>query len=79
MTFMFEVYYPCPVDKERESRISTALQPFAARLDFYEAPPEGVEGGVVLTFEMPSREAAERGIEAVKALGEYVEGPSPYG
>ena len=77
-SFMFEIYYKAPVSSEREEAIASALKPFGGRLDCHEYSG-GSDGPVILTYEFGSLEQANAGAEVVRALGEHVEGPGPYG
>jgi len=78
MTFMFELYYRSPEDKEREARITAQVAAGGGRLDFRE--PADKEGGpIVLTFEFDSEAQAEAVASALRERGEHVEGVCSYG
>ena len=78
MTFMFELYYSSPEDKERESRIIAEVAAGGGRLDFHD--PADREGGpVCLTFEFESEAQAELVAAALRERGEHVEGVCSYG
>ena len=78
MSFMFEVYYPAPRDKEREDRIKTAVCEFDGTLTFQEESWVSQCPSICLTFEFETLESAEAAIVRLQLLGEYVEGPYDY-
>lgn len=79
MSYMFEVYYRPPADPTRESALAERVSRLGGRLDYREAPAEGLPGGVCLTFEFNDIDRARDAADALRAQGEYVEGPVDYG
>lgn len=79
MSFMFEVYYPAPVDHPRESRISEVVARFGGEVTYREEPSGWPSRGVCLTCEFPGREPAEAATVFLREIGEQVEGPVDYG
>ena len=77
MAFMFEVYYKPPTNPAKESALTKRVAALGGRLDFREEAGEHV--GVCLTYEFDDRESATRAADALRQLGEHVEGPADYG
>jgi hypothetical protein len=77
MSFMFELYYPSPEDKARETRIISGVVAAGGRLDYREvADREGQP--VCLTFEFQTCEQAESAATALRERGEHVESVCEY-
>lgn len=79
MSYMFEVYYRPPADPSKESTLAERVSSFGGRIDYREAPGVGEPGGVCLTFEFEDWGRAQAAAEALRQLGEHVEGPADYG
>jgi hypothetical protein len=79
MSYMFEVYYRPPEDPTREAALAERVSHLGGRLDYREAPTEGLPGAVCLTFEFADIDRARAAAESLRAQGEYVEGPVEYG
>jgi hypothetical protein len=79
MSFMFEVYHHAPSDREREKRISKEAGRFGGELTCREEPDYEHSQAMCLTYEFNDLDSAERAAEALRALGEHVEGPCDYG
>jgi hypothetical protein len=77
MTFMF-VVYKAPVDRIREATVTAEASRFGGQLDYREEPPSPGEGAVCLTYEFVDRGKAEAAAQALRKLGEHVEGPVNY-
>jgi len=78
MSFMFEVYYKAPVDRQREASLTDRVARFGGHLDFREETP-GARGSVCLTYESDHLDRAEAAAETLRQGGEHVEGPVDYG
>ncbi len=78
MSFMYEVYYKAPADRNREARLTDRVSPFGGRLDFREEP-DGSHGAICLTYEFDQLDRAEAAAETLRQGGEHVEGPVDYG
>jgi hypothetical protein len=78
MSFMFEVYYRPPADARKEAMLTERVTTLGGRLTSREVPESGLRG-VCLTFEFEGHDQAELAAEALRAQGEYVEGPMDYG
>ena len=79
MSYMFEVHYRPPADPARETTLAQRVARLGGRLDYREVPADGLPGGVCLTFEFDDIERARAAAQALRAAGEYVEGPVDYG
>jgi len=81
MSFMFEVYYKAPINKNREKLISREAMRFGVELTFREepGPRDDVRQSICLTYEFDNLAKAEEAAEALRILGEHVEGPCDYG
>ena len=79
MSFMFEVYYRAPVDRQRETALTARVKGFGGRLSYREAPDEDRRGGVCLTYEFDDCDQAEVAAQVLRERGEHVEGPVDYG
>jgi hypothetical protein len=79
MSFMFEVFYKPPANPVKESAVTSRVKALGGRLDYREDPDENALGGVCLTYEFDDFELAARAAEALRQLGEHVEGPVDYG
>jgi hypothetical protein len=77
MSFMFEVYYRPPADPHRETALTERVAELGGRLDYREDSTDLV--GVCLTFEFDDYHRAEAAAQALRELGEHVEGPMDYG
>ncbi len=79
MSFMFEVYYQAPVDREREGKITAVVARLGGLLDCREDPAEGGAGAVCLTYEFDELEPARVAADSLRQQGDHVEGPVSYG
>jgi len=79
MSFMFEVYYKPPADPKKEATVTNRVGSLGGRLDYREDPDEQGLTGVCLTYEFDDFDAAAKAAEALRQLGEHVEGPVDYG
>lgn len=77
MAFMFEVYYKPPMNPAKESALTQRVAALGGRLDFREQAGELV--GVCLTYEFDDLGNATKAADALRQLGEHVEGPADYG
>jgi hypothetical protein len=77
MSFMFEVYYKPPRNRAKESALTERVTALGGRLDFHEEADEHV--GVCLSYEFDDLESATKAADALRQLGEHVEGPADYG
>ncbi len=77
MAFMIEVYYKPPTNPAKESALTQRIAALGGRLDFREEAREHV--GVCLTYEFDDWESATKAADALRQLGEHVEGPADYG
>jgi hypothetical protein len=77
MSFMFEVYYKPPADRAKETVLTDRVTALGGRLDYREDATEVT--GICLTFEFDSPDSAQRAADALRELGEHVEGPMDYG
>ena len=75
---MFEVYYKPPVDPKKEAALLERVAPLGGRLDYREEPEDDAAASVCLTYEFDRLEQAEAAAEALRRLGEHVEGPQDY-
>jgi hypothetical protein len=76
---MFEVYYHPPPDRDREKRISAESARYGGELTYREEPDFEHTEAVCLTYEFRDLDSAEKAAEALRVLGEHVEGPCDYG
>ncbi len=76
MSYMFEVYYKPPANPTKEGAVTSRVTAFGGRLDYREDATE--HGGICLTYEFEDREKATRAAEALRQIGEHVEGPMDY-
>lgn len=77
MSFIFEVYYEPPVNPAKESALTQRVADLGGHLDFREEAGEHV--GVCLTYEFDDLPSAAKAADALRQLGEHVEGPADYG
>ncbi len=76
MSIMLEVYYKAPTNPAKESALTSRVVSLGGRLDFREDATE--QAGVCLTYEFDDCEKAMKAAEALRQLGEHVEGPMDY-
>lgn len=79
MSFLFEIYYHPPADPEKETAVTERVVALGGRLDFREETPNSGRGGICLTYEFDSLEAAGKAANLLRQSGEHVEGPVDYG
>jgi len=79
MSCMFEVYYKPPPNGAKESALTERVTALGGRLDFREETDEHGLGGVCLTYEFDDFASAAKAADALRQLGEHVEGPVDYG
>ncbi|MCI0354118.1 MAG: hypothetical protein L0099_03625, partial [Acidobacteria bacterium] len=79
MSFMFEVYYRPPIDRQKEDALSARVSSFGGKLGFREPPTEDASGSVCLTYEFDDWNQAGLAAAALREKGEHVEGPVEYG
>ena len=77
MSYMFEVYYRPPTDERKEAALTNRVASLGGRLDYRE-DAEGLVG-VCLTYEFDDYDMATKAADALRELGEHVEGPMDYG
>jgi len=75
---MFEVYYKPPVDPGKEPALNQRVASMGGWLEFRENPRDQVRSAC-LTYEFGELSQAEAAAEALRQLGEHVEGPGDYG
>lgn len=78
MSVILEFYYKVPEDLTREARVSNEAVKLGGVLSFKELPEGHASQAICLTYEFPSRQVAEHAAQAIRSLGEHVEGPSDY-
>ena len=78
MSVMLEVYYGKPEDAGRERRIAECASPNGGLVTCREDSGPTC-GGICLTIEFSSWEAAETAKSKLQEAGEHVEGPGDYG
>jgi hypothetical protein len=76
MSVMFEVWYKRPSNPAKESSLTGRVAAFGGRLDYREEATE--HSGVCLTYEFDNWEKANEAADALRQLGEHVEGPMDY-
>jgi|688.fasta_scaffold244707_2 hypothetical protein len=76
MSVMIEIYYPKPVNTQREGSISAHVARHGGRVTFRE---EDSQDTICLTAEFDSWEAARTASNSLQAAGEHFEGPAEYG
>ena len=76
MSYMFEVYYKPPANPTKEAALTSRVAAFGGRLDYREEAEE--HSGVCMTFEFDDLEIATKAADALRQLGEHVEGPMEY-
>jgi hypothetical protein len=76
MSYMFEVYYKPPASPTKEAALTSRVTAFGGRLDYREEAEE--HSGVCMTFEFNDLETATKAADALRQLGEHVEGPMEY-
>ena len=76
MSYMFEVYYKQPGNPLKETALSSRVAIFGGRLDYREDATDHT--GVCLTYEFDNWDKASQAAEALRQLGEHVEGPMDY-
>lgn len=79
MSFMFEVFYKPPANPAKEATVTDRVAALGGRLDFREDADEHGLGGVCLTYEFDDLEKAKKAADALRQVGEHVEGPVDYG
>jgi hypothetical protein len=79
MSFMFEVLYKPPANPAKEAAVTDRVAALGGRLDFREDADEHGLGGVCLTYEFDDLEKATNAADALRQVGEHVEGPVDYG
>ena len=79
MSFMFEVLYRSPPDRQREAVISDRVGRFGGRLSYREEPDGVGVGPVCLTYEFDEFDVADRAASSLRERGESVKGPFDYG
>lgn len=77
MSFMIGVYYKPPTNTAKESALTQRVAALGGHLDFREEASE--HAGACLTYEFDDMESATRAADALRQLGEHVEGPADYG
>jgi hypothetical protein len=78
MSVILEIYYKAPEDLAREARLSGEVAKLRGSFSFKEQPEGAASEAICLTYEFPSREAAEHAATAIRSAGEHVEGPYDY-
>ena len=76
MSFMFEVYCKPPANPAKEAAVTSRVAACGGRLEYRDDATEHT--GVCLTFEFDDREEATKAADALRQLGEHVEGPMDY-
>lgn len=76
MSYMFEVIYKPPANPAKEATVTGRVAELGGRLDYREDATEHT--GVCLTYEFDDRDMATKAAEALRQLGEHVEGPMDY-
>jgi hypothetical protein len=75
---MFEVYYPAPVDLQREARLTQVVSDWGGKLTYREGSAETTPGSVCLTYEFDDQKVAETAAAKLRQQGAHVEGPVTY-
>jgi len=73
---MFDVYYMPPANPAKEAALTSRVVEFGGRLDYREDATEHT--GICLTYEFDDHEKAVKTAEAIRQLGDHVEGPMEY-
>ena len=76
MSYMFEVYYKPPMNRAKESSLTSKIALLGGRLDYREDAVEHT--GICLTYEFDDHEKAMEAAKVLRQLGEHVEGPMDY-
>ena len=76
MSVIFDVYYKRPSNPAKESSLTSRVAAYGGRLDYREDATEHT--GVCLTYEFDTWDKASEAAEALRQLGEHVEGPMDY-
>ena len=76
MSLIFEVYYKPPANPAREAALTSRVAGLGGRLDYREDATDHT--GICLTYEFDDHEKAVQAAEALRHLGEHVEGPMDY-
>lgn len=76
MAYMFEVYYEPSANPAREAAVTSRVAGLGGRLDYREDATEHT--GICLTYEFDDHKKAMQAAEALRQLGEHVEGPMDY-
>ncbi len=79
MSFIFEVFYKPPANPAKEAEVTDQVAALGGRLDYREDADDHGLGGICLTYEFDDLEIATRAADALRQLGEHVEGPVDYG
>jgi hypothetical protein len=75
---MLEVYYPTPVDLQREAKLTQIVSDWGGKLTYREGSPETIAGAVCLTFEFDDQKVAETAASKLRQQGAHAEGPVSY-
>ena len=76
MSVMFEVWRKRPGNPVTEAALTNRVTSFGGRFDYREEATEHT--GVCLTYEFDNWDRAAQAAEALRQLGEHVEGPMDY-
>jgi hypothetical protein len=79
MSVMVEVYYRLPADPKKEAALTERVTALGGRLDYREGPEGNGQSGICLTYEFENFDLARKAADALRQLGEHVEGPMEYG
>ena len=79
MSYMFEVYYRPPADPAKEAAVTERVLALGGRFDYREDTPINGRGGICLTYDFDSLDAAAKAANVLRQSGEHVEGPVDYG
>jgi hypothetical protein len=79
MSFMFEVYCKSPADPAKEAAVTERVVALGGRFEFREDAPDNGRGGICLTYDFESLDAAAKAANLLRQSGEHVEGPVDYG
>jgi hypothetical protein len=79
MSYMLEVSYRPPADPAKEEAVTGRVVALGGRLDYREETPVNGRGGICLTYDFDSLDAAANAADLLRRSGEHVEGPVDYG